>query len=304
MSKFMVKATALFFIGLLAISEVATAQPASPVATLLTRAKTALNDLRYSEADSLARLVMLLGDVVPRDQRVLALQIAAAARYPDEKQFQRADSARSALRALVAMGYTAAIPFDLSWSGLDSLFAGVGGAVVTQSGIGTQPAAIAGAGPTRGETEAWLSTRIPQFAGVSWADTAGSHTTMFTEIVTRVEVQQCQMVYRIQRRYQESGARRPVRPVRSDSSFSFSLSRMNPATLEVLRSDVLSRAMGQEAYAAKPTPIAVLRVFETGADRNAPNARKIDLVFARDQNANRTRVALGHLIQLCQKEPF
>jgi hypothetical protein len=94
----------------------------SPVTDMMIRGRNALNDLRYHEADSLARRVLSLGTLLSRQQQVDALQLIAAASYPDEAAEQHTDSAIAVIRQLVALGATQGIPREMSHPGLDSLF--------------------------------------------------------------------------------------------------------------------------------------------------------------------------------------
>jgi len=97
-------------------------QQGSPVTDMMIRGRNALNDLRYREADSLARRVLALGTLLSRQQQVDALQLIAASQYPDEASEQHTDSAITVIRQLVALGATQGIPRDMSHPGLDSLF--------------------------------------------------------------------------------------------------------------------------------------------------------------------------------------
>ena len=97
-------------------------QQGSPVTDMMIRGRNALNDLKYREADSLARRVLALGTLLSRQQQVDALQLVAAAQYPDEATEQHTDSAISVIRELVALGATQGIPREMSHPGLDSLF--------------------------------------------------------------------------------------------------------------------------------------------------------------------------------------
>ena len=98
----------------------------TPITDLLLRARTALNDLHYTEADSLASAILsAMGSGLTHDQRVEALTIRAAALFPDPAGggAQHPDSALACLRQIVRTD--AALQHmspDLSWRGLDSLF--------------------------------------------------------------------------------------------------------------------------------------------------------------------------------------
>ncbi|HJQ19989.1 MAG TPA: hypothetical protein VJ867_06545 [Gemmatimonadaceae bacterium] len=97
-------------------------QGSSLVTEMMVRGRNSLNDLRYHEADSIGRRVLLLGSLLTKQQRVDALQLVAAASYPDEQPEQHPDSAITVIKQLVELGATQGIPRDLSWPGLDSLF--------------------------------------------------------------------------------------------------------------------------------------------------------------------------------------
>lgn len=115
---------ALGLIAALAIGSpvLAQTQQGSPISDMMTRARNSLNDLRYSDADSIARFVLAFGDLLSKQQRVEALQIRAAAAYPDEPGAQSADSALAHIRQLIALGATNGLPREITWPGLDSLY--------------------------------------------------------------------------------------------------------------------------------------------------------------------------------------
>lgn len=98
-------------------------QQGSPVADMMVRGRNALNDLRYSEADSVARRILALGNLISKQQQIEALQLRAAAAFPDEQGAQNQDSAITFIRNLIELGATQGFPRDISWPGLDSLFA-------------------------------------------------------------------------------------------------------------------------------------------------------------------------------------
>lgn len=97
-------------------------QAGSPVVDMMVRGRNALNDLRYAEADSIARRVLALGSLLTKQQTVDALQLRAAAAYPDEMAEQKQDTAIAIIRTLVGLGATQGMPQELSWPGLDSLY--------------------------------------------------------------------------------------------------------------------------------------------------------------------------------------
>ena len=113
---------------------------ASPIMDLLLRARVALNDLHYGEADSLATTVLGAFDArLSSAQRIQVYAIRAAAAYPDPAGggTQRADDATGFLRQLIRLDPSATqVPADLSWPGLDSLFRRTRGATFA---AGVQP---------------------------------------------------------------------------------------------------------------------------------------------------------------------
>lgn len=89
--------------------------------TLLTRARSAYDALNYPLADTLTRNALNLPGITTR-QRVLALQIRAAALYPEEEGAPRSrEAAIPVLQEFVKLTFDQKITRDLSWPGLDSL---------------------------------------------------------------------------------------------------------------------------------------------------------------------------------------
>lgn len=100
------------------------AQGPSPVRDLLSSARDRLHDLRFREADSIARAVLEFPHL-RRVERIQALQIAAGATYPEQESAQDRDRSIDILRALVRYAPEQALPRDVSWDGLDSLYRAV-----------------------------------------------------------------------------------------------------------------------------------------------------------------------------------
>jgi hypothetical protein len=111
--------------------EAPTTQTAAEV--MLERAKAALNDLQFKRADSLARDVLSVGNRVRRGTRVAALQVVAAANYPEVPGERNLPEAKSALSELIKLDLGGVIPRDLSWHGLDSLFQDVAANIFAMS---------------------------------------------------------------------------------------------------------------------------------------------------------------------------
>jgi hypothetical protein len=97
-------------------------QAGSPVSDILTKAKNALNDLKYREADSLASRVLSYGPLLSKNEQLEATQLRVAALFPEDAGDQKMDSVQVAIRQMFALGATA-MPRDLSWAGLDTLIA-------------------------------------------------------------------------------------------------------------------------------------------------------------------------------------
>jgi len=98
------------------------AQGRSPVQDWLGQAQAAMNDLRYTDADSVAQIVLGLPGI-RRVDRVRALLLSASALYPEQESARNGTLASERLRQLVRIAPTAAIPREWVWAGLDSLLA-------------------------------------------------------------------------------------------------------------------------------------------------------------------------------------
>lgn len=88
---------------------------------LLDRSRSAINDLHYGLADTLARDVLNLGSRAPRAARAQALELVAAANFPEQETERHVAEARTALAQLLRLDLEARVPRELSWPGLDSL---------------------------------------------------------------------------------------------------------------------------------------------------------------------------------------
>ncbi len=96
-------------------------EDATAIAALVGSARAALDNLDYSRADSIARTLLDLGRRASDADRVTALQILAAALYPEERAAQHRDSAYRYLESLVRATPEPEMPRAISWTGLDSL---------------------------------------------------------------------------------------------------------------------------------------------------------------------------------------
>lgn len=95
----------------------------SPITDLLNKGKKSLNDFNYRTADTVAHQLLALP--LSRQQRIDVLQLLAATMYPDDAAEQHRDSAAAIIRQLVGMGVTRMVTRDITWPGLDALYASV-----------------------------------------------------------------------------------------------------------------------------------------------------------------------------------
>jgi hypothetical protein len=99
----------------------------SPVGVLIAQARSALGDLNYADAIELGHEALIQKRVrVP--QQVIINQLLGAAFFPDPSESKTAaqpDSAIFYLRRAVRLQPDAALPEDMRWRGLDSLFQSV-----------------------------------------------------------------------------------------------------------------------------------------------------------------------------------
>lgn len=109
-------------LGMAARAQGVTQQGSSPIDDLLRRALNSFNDLKYTDADSVARLA-ISAPTATTNQRTLGRLIIAASLYPEgEARAQKRDSALLVLRQVIRTNLDIKIPRDLTWPGLDSLF--------------------------------------------------------------------------------------------------------------------------------------------------------------------------------------
>jgi hypothetical protein len=98
----------------------------SIVSDLMVKGKGAFNDFKYKQADSLGRKVLSYAFLLTPQQKLEAMQLIVAAAYPEEEAEQKADVAIEFIQQLVKEAPKAtSIPRELSWPGLDSLYAQV-----------------------------------------------------------------------------------------------------------------------------------------------------------------------------------
>jgi hypothetical protein len=117
----------LFCLLLVVLPELAIAQQAapdgsggvSPITDMIARAKNSLDNLQYTSARTAAREVLALPRL-KRSQEIAALQVAAAAYFPDEESARMPDSATYYLQRLVRMMPVGSMPVDVSSAALDS----------------------------------------------------------------------------------------------------------------------------------------------------------------------------------------
>lgn len=106
---------------LIAASVAGAQEAASPINDLLKSAKDALNDLKFARADTVAREVLARVAQLRRSQALLAWEIAAAARFPEEGAPRDTAEARAAMRQIVKLDLDARFPADIRWAGLEAL---------------------------------------------------------------------------------------------------------------------------------------------------------------------------------------
>jgi hypothetical protein len=121
----------------------------SIVADLMTKGKGAFNDFKYKQADSLGRKVLSYSVLLSAQQKVEAMQLVVAASYPEDEGEQKADVAIDYIKQLLTLGAKQGIPRELSWAGLDSLFAWVQRASTGAAVPGAAPAPSAPATPSQ-----------------------------------------------------------------------------------------------------------------------------------------------------------
>jgi hypothetical protein len=89
---------------------------------LLTRARAAYDGIRYAQVDSLTQAILRIPNL-KTSQRLLALQLRAAALYPEEAGLPKdRDGAIKAIADVIRITFDQKLPRELSWPGLDSLF--------------------------------------------------------------------------------------------------------------------------------------------------------------------------------------
>lgn len=124
---------------------VAAQEAKSIVTDLMSKGKTAFNDLKYKQADSLGRRVLSYAALLTPQQKVDAIQLVVAATYPEEDAEQHADIAIDFIKQLLSLGAKQGIPRDLSWPGLDTLYAWVQRSASGTNVQGAAPAPAAAA---------------------------------------------------------------------------------------------------------------------------------------------------------------
>ena len=116
LSRLVVAASVLALIGALPLA-------AQSPSELLQKSKKDLLSLKYSSADSLAKRALRFPKLKP-EQQLTALQLRAAALYPEETADQQLDSAIVVLKQFIQLGGKS-IAKDIAWPGLEALLAGL-----------------------------------------------------------------------------------------------------------------------------------------------------------------------------------
>ena len=140
------------------LSQPLTAQEGkSLVSDLMVRGKSAFNDLKYKQADSLGRRALSYAALLTTQQRVEAIQLVVAASYPEEEAEQKADVAIDFIKQLLTLApKSGSIPRDLSWPGLDSLYV-----MVQRAAGGTAAAAAPASAPVASSQPAQVRLGSP-----------------------------------------------------------------------------------------------------------------------------------------------
>ena len=149
----------------LAFGQPVAAQEAKSIVTdLMAKGKSAFNDLKYKQADSLGRRVLSYAALLTPQQKVDAMQLVVAATYPEEDAEQHADVAIDFIKQLLSLGAKQGIPRDLSWPGLDSLYAWVqrSAAGTNVQGAAPAPAPTAPAAAAQQPAQVRLGSPTPE----------------------------------------------------------------------------------------------------------------------------------------------
>ena len=147
----------------LAFGQPVAAQEAKSIVTdLMAKGKSAFNDLKYKQADSLGRRVLSYAALLTPQQKVDAMQLVVAATYPEEDAEQHADIAIDFIKQLLSLGAKQGIPRDLSWPGLDSLYAWVQRSATGTNVQGAAPAPAAPAAAAQQPAQVRLGSPTPE----------------------------------------------------------------------------------------------------------------------------------------------
>jgi hypothetical protein len=147
----------------LAFGQPVAAQEAKSIVTdLMVKGKSAFNDLKYKQADSLGRRVLSYAALLTPQQKVDAMQLVVAATYPEDDAEQHADIAIDFIKQLLSLGAKQGIPRDLSWPGLDSLYAWVQRSASGTSAPGAAPAPAAPAAAAQQPAQVRLGSPTPE----------------------------------------------------------------------------------------------------------------------------------------------
>jgi len=139
MKKFAAKVMVIAIVVLSLLAPARLHAQADIITDLVAKGREAVNNFEYKTAETVA--YQLLAMQLNRQQRIDALELLAAAVYPDDAAAQRPDSAKNVIVQLVADGVQAITTPELKWRGLDSLFTLVSATTV----VSMQSSAGAGA---------------------------------------------------------------------------------------------------------------------------------------------------------------
>lgn len=124
MTRTRTKTVLLFLITLISAAAVAQGQDRSVTRVMLDRGRAALDQSQYQRADTIARDVLSLA-FLARSARAEAFELLAAANFPRDTALQHKAVAINAISQFIQLDLSNAVPTELAWPGLDSLYKSV-----------------------------------------------------------------------------------------------------------------------------------------------------------------------------------
>ncbi len=120
MKKFAAKVLVIGVVLLSALAPGRAHAQADIIKDLIAKGREAVNNFEYRNAETVAYQVLKME--LSAQQRIDALELLAAATYPDDAAAQRPDSAKVILAQLVGAGGQGITTTELKWRGIDSLY--------------------------------------------------------------------------------------------------------------------------------------------------------------------------------------